>query len=272
MNRVLGRVAAINRYPVKSMQGESLASALLTEHGIVGDRQWALRDLTTGKIISAKVPKLGIPLLTCGAVTQVDGSVSVTVDGLTAPVTQVDAVLTQLLGRDVRMEQLSGADEVYASEWPEIEDTVLSGMELDLSLAKGSYADLSPLHLLTSSSLAHLNTLAEGSNITANRFRPGILIETDPTTEAFVENNWNAIRVSVGSAELLLGAASPRCIMTTLPQPVDGLDRDPAVLQAIAKHNRRDFGGFGNFACLGVYADVARPGSVAVGDELVVLD
>jgi uncharacterized protein len=268
----LGRIAAIHRYPVKSMQGESLAAAMLNEHGIVGDRQWALRDLTTGKIISAKLPRLGIPLLTCTATTS-KSSVSVTGPGFVGPVEGVDSTLSELVGRPVKMERVSGADEVYASKWPVIEDTVLSGMELDLNLAKGSYADLSPLHLLSTSSLAHVSSLANDSVVNIHRFRPGLFIETDPSSEPFVENNWNGLRVAVGDAVIVFGAASPRCMMTTLPQPSpDGeLPRDPGVLQTIAAHNKRDFGGYGNFACLGVYADVQSGGTVQVGDELRVV-
>ena len=41
---VAGRIAAIWRYPVKSMRGEELASCSLGSLGIPGDRAWALRD------------------------------------------------------------------------------------------------------------------------------------------------------------------------------------------------------------------------------------
>ena len=57
--------------------------------------------------------------------------------------------------------------------------------------------------------------------------------------------------------------------MTTLAQP--GLDEDKSVLQAIARHNRRDFAGYGDFACLGGYADVTQLGSVHVGDTIDLL-
>ena len=54
--------------------------------------------------------------------------------------------------------------------------------------------------------------------------------------------------------------------MTTLAQP--GLPQAREVLQALATHNRFAFEGFGNFACLGIYAEVTRPGSIAVGDPV----
>ncbi|MFN2464119.1 MAG: MOSC N-terminal beta barrel domain-containing protein, partial [Candidatus Dormibacteria bacterium] len=40
-SRAVGRVAALWRYPVKSMAGEALAVADVSWHGLAGDRRWA---------------------------------------------------------------------------------------------------------------------------------------------------------------------------------------------------------------------------------------
>jgi uncharacterized protein YcbX len=48
-----GRIAAVHRYPVKSLSGEALAEALLDERGLVGDRLWSVRD-PDGKFGSGK--------------------------------------------------------------------------------------------------------------------------------------------------------------------------------------------------------------------------
>src|SRR5690348_2430458 len=45
MSIEIGHVEAIFRYPVKSMRGESLDSAVLGWHGVEGDRRFALRRL-----------------------------------------------------------------------------------------------------------------------------------------------------------------------------------------------------------------------------------
>jgi MOSC N-terminal beta barrel domain len=43
--RVVGRVAALWRYPVKSMRGEPVPEAAVSWHGLAGDRRWAfVRD------------------------------------------------------------------------------------------------------------------------------------------------------------------------------------------------------------------------------------
>jgi len=41
------------------------------------------------------------------------------------------------------------------------------------------------------------------------------------------------------------------------------------VLQTLARENPVTMEGFGDFACLGLYAEVLEPGPVAVGDALV---
>ena len=50
-------VTGLWRYPVKSMQGEELNAAEVTERGAVGDRAYALVDRETGKVASAKNPR-----------------------------------------------------------------------------------------------------------------------------------------------------------------------------------------------------------------------
>src|SRR5438046_597933 len=52
-----GTVAALWRYPVKSMMGEELNSCDITGRGLLGDRQFAVVDRSTGKIGGAKNPK-----------------------------------------------------------------------------------------------------------------------------------------------------------------------------------------------------------------------
>jgi MOSC domain-containing protein len=51
-----GSVAALWRYPVKSMMGEELNACDVTERGLLGDRQFAVVDRATGKVGGAKNP------------------------------------------------------------------------------------------------------------------------------------------------------------------------------------------------------------------------
>ena len=54
----VGTIRALWRYPVKSMLGEELDAADVSKGGIVGDRAYAVVDRETGKVASAKHPKL----------------------------------------------------------------------------------------------------------------------------------------------------------------------------------------------------------------------
>jgi hypothetical protein len=52
-----GSVVALWRYPVKSMMGEELNAAEVTDRGLVGDRRFAVVDAATGKVAGAKNPR-----------------------------------------------------------------------------------------------------------------------------------------------------------------------------------------------------------------------
>jgi len=48
---------ALWRYPVKAMMGEELNSSEVTDHGLLGDRQFAVVDRATGRVGGAKNPR-----------------------------------------------------------------------------------------------------------------------------------------------------------------------------------------------------------------------
>ena len=52
---IVGTVSELRRYPVKSMLGEALDVAPIQARGVAGDRAYALIDVETGKVVSAKV-------------------------------------------------------------------------------------------------------------------------------------------------------------------------------------------------------------------------
>src|SRR5690606_38604067 len=103
-----------------------------------------------------------------------------------------------------------------------------------------------------------------GANVDVRRFRPSVVIDT-PDLSGFAEDDWTGAALRVGEVELVVGDPTPRCVMTTVAQ--QELRRDPEILRAIARHNRRT-NPLGTFACLGVYATVTTPGTIRVGDEV----
>jgi uncharacterized protein YcbX len=268
---VIGTVASLHRFPVKSMQGESPEAVEIGTDGIAGDRTWALRDAETGKLVSAKRPRLWRAVLDCRA-TGTGDDVEVTLPsgecfGITDPGLVIS--LNALLGRDVRIEESTHSQQgVYESDWPELDGITLAGeyeFPTNLTGEGTSFVDLGILHVLTTSSLSALAAVAPDVTVDVRRFRPSMVLDT-PGEDGFAENDWAGRTLRIGAAEITVGIAAPRCVMTTVAQ--DGLPREPGVLQALAEHNRLS-NELGHFACLGAYANVARPGTVRVGDEVV---
>ena len=276
MSEQIGTVASVHRFPVKSMQGDAPGSVEVDENGIVGDRTWALRDTETGKLVSAKRPRLWRALLDCHA-TGTGDDVVVTLpatsesEGVSYGIRDagLPLALEALLGRSVAIEAASGPMQgTYESDWPEIDGISLAGeLEFPTNLTgEGtSFIDLGILHVLTTSSLASIAATDDELVVDPSRFRPSILLDT-PGLEGFPENEWNGRTLTVGTGDdavsITVGEPAPRCIMTTVAQ--GDLPRQPGVLQAIATENRIS-NDLGTFACLGSYATVAAGGTIAAG-------
>ncbi|MEM8923841.1 MAG: MOSC N-terminal beta barrel domain-containing protein [Actinomycetota bacterium] len=266
-------IREIWRYPVKSMGGESIPAAELSTAGVSGDRQWALRSTDSGKIVSAKRPRPYGALLDWSATLTDDGVVVTGPGGATfeAGAPDLDAAVSSALGEAVSFAPMvEGAEETYDSEWPEIPGTSLSETEAEFPIAmltgKASFVDVSALHLLVADSMAHLGTLLPDVELDVRRFRPSMVLgAVDGGHDGFADLAWTDVSTSIGSVELWIGAPAPRCVMTTLPQ--GGLERANGILKALAAHGKHS-SDFGTFACLGTYAEVTAPGTVAVGDRL----
>jgi uncharacterized protein len=83
----IGAVVSLRRYPVKSMQGEELATAQVRDYGLLGDRVYALLDNSDNKIATAKNPKKWPNLFSWRAsfVTPPDGSGAIPAVRMTLP-------------------------------------------------------------------------------------------------------------------------------------------------------------------------------------------
>ena len=267
------------RYPVKSMGGERVESLELRTSAVVGDRQWAVRNTETGKIASAKRPRPYGQLLSWSARTQADGRlVAVSPDGGEYAVGsgELDAALTEALGEPVQVVEVEeGRDETYGSEWPEIPGTVLSDVEVDLPIAaiteKTSFVDASAVHIIVNQSIKHLASLLDGVKLGVERFRPNIVLNAhdDAGSGEFADLAWKDLDVKIGDAQLRIGDATPRCVMTTLAQP--GYEQAKSVLQVLAATARKEFD-YGAFACFGTNAEITAAGTVSVGDTLTIPD
>jgi uncharacterized protein YcbX len=287
----VGSVRALWRFPVKSMLGEEIEAADLAADGVVGDRVYAVRDKETGKVASAKHPKVWPNMLSCRAsfvepprpgaelppvrIELADGS-SVTSD---AP--DVDAVLSRFFGRDVELahaadngytiDQYHPDEENYDPEGhrDEVVEVALGAAffnerGLPSAVPEGSFFDLFPLSVLTTATLDRLSELEPQSTWDVRRFRMNVIVDT--AADGFVENAWVGQKLTIGDdVTINVALPDPRCCMPSLAQ--EDLPRDPRVLKALAQHNRIDLAG-AMFPCAGVYAVAEGAGTIRKDDAV----
>jgi hypothetical protein len=224
-------VTSLWRHPVKSMGGERVGALDLEGDGVVGDRDWGVRDLGTRAVLTAKGCP---PLLHARASYGDDGTTVVALPdgrGGEAGAPALDAALSDWLGRPVALERSRpGAAVDY--------DAGFTG-------PPGRFVDGWPVHLVTTATLA-------GDD--ERRYRPNVVVAAEG--EPFLEDGWVGAAVAVGEARLDVRKQCSRCVMVTRAQP--GLDEDRSRLRRLGHRDLR----------LGVYLRVAAPGVIREGDEV----
>ncbi len=230
--REVGRVAALWRYPVKSMSAERLEAVEVSWHGLAGDRRWAfVRD---------GLPRSGFPWLTIRERPDM-GHYRPSFAEPGRP----DASRT--LVRTPAGDELDVVDPALAAE-------LGAGVRV-IKQDRGVF-DTMPLSLITTQTVARLGALA-GAELDPQRFRPNLLVEA-AGGGAFAEDGWVGAVLRIGGALMRVDQRDERCVVVNV-DPVT-TERDPAVLRAIARERQ---------ACAGVYGSTVRPGRVAVGDAVV---
>lgn len=292
MSNSVGSVASLWRFPVKSMKGETLEQAELTEYGLVGDRAYALIDVETGKVVSAKSVRLFPDLLDCSA-TFVEPPQSgrepppvriVLPNGkeIISDSSEVDHGLSEYFRREVTLARTAPDDFTIDQYHPDIEDLDPEGHRdtfieqklgsalfavagLDSPVPVGSFFDLFPVSVLTTSTLKQLGLASPQSRFDESRFRMNVIVET--LEAGFVENDWIGQDLAIGGGvRLKVALPDPRCVMTTLAH--DDLPYDNNILRTLVQHNRIQVGGLGQFPCAGVYAVATASGSMRTGDSI----
>ena len=234
----IGAVAALWRYPVKSMLGEELEEAVVTQRGFAGDRAYAVVDAESGEIRNAK--RAGWEGLfgfhaALEAVPGGEGSrLRVTLpdgEGVVGEAESRDEKLSRAFGKEVRL---------------------VSG---------GSFFDLGAIHLLTTASLERLGELNPGGRFDPRRFRPNVVLDLDSREAGFVEDGWLGKTLRIGDEVCLrVTDTVARCVMTTLAQ--EDLPKDPVIMATTYRHNENN---------VGVYARVSRGGRIRRGDRFALV-
>ena len=284
-------VAQLWRFPVKSMGGTPVDDLRIDRRGVHADRLWAVRDLDRSITASArKMPALlgcsaryaTDPGPDAGPgnapeviVTLPDGAEISSADP------GVHGALSAVAGREVRLTSLPAADDVSLhrlsvrqtragfapsevrrdfglAEHESLPDNSVFSTRQMLTLARyatppGTFVDLSPVHVLSTTSLASL--AGDGLPYDVRRFRPNVLVEFGEPDGQYPESGWVGGEVTLGAVTLRITNPTIRCVVPTRAQP--GLDPDRALTRRMAEATDR---------FLGVYADVTGPGVVSVGD------
>jgi uncharacterized protein YcbX len=231
---VVGRVAGLWRYPVKSMGAEPLLEVDVSWHGLVGDRRWAF--------IRNDVPRSGFPWFTLRE--------------------RIDMSRYQpAFAEPRRPDQSATLVTTPSGAVMDVSDPAL-GVELiaeGLRVVKNDRGvfDTFPLSLVTTQTIARLGEMV-GAPLSVQRFRPNILVEAADDAP-FLEDAWVGHTLRIGALRMRVDKRDGRCVVITI-DPVTGV-RNPEVLRSVAQNR----GGQ-----LGVYGTTVAPGRVAVDDQVSV--
>jgi len=264
----LGSVVALWRYPVKSMMGEELNAAEVTERGLLGDRAYALVDPSNGKVASAKNPRKWAKLFDFRAalaepprvgekipparITLPDGTIVTSERG------DLNQILSNVLGREVTLATAAPKTPSLEEYWPDMDGLAHRETITDEAMPAGTFFDLAVIHVLTTATIDRLRELYPQGRFEVRRFRPNIVVEPTSGEKNFIENAWIGRTLAIGDeVRLRITGPCPRCVMTTLPQ--GDLPRDPGILRTAAQHNQVN---------VGVYAAMVRGGTIRRADPV----
>ncbi|MEO7235556.1 MAG: MOSC N-terminal beta barrel domain-containing protein [Lapillicoccus sp.] len=260
-------VTGLHLYPVKSLGGAAVESAVVEPWGLAGDRRWALVD-GAGEPVTARECHALLRLTatvvdddTIRLLDRADGE-SILVDtplGL-GPVPVAFSRLGFAAPADADVSEWVSARVARTVRLVWLEDPTsrpISGARGGLPGESLSLADAGPLLLTSEASLAQLDAwmateadepdapdldpadLSDASvveppkGLDMRRFRPNLVIDGD---EPFAEDAWPGVRV--GDVHFRTTMVCDRCVMTTLDPDTLGGGKEP--IRTLARHRRWD--------------------------------
>ena len=275
----IGTIQSIWRYPVKGMAGESVQHCALDHLGLAGDRTWAVQDIKRQEIQSCKFRP---QLLQCSAQTLDNGRVTITFpDGEVLPVNhpEVSQRVSDLVGHHSQLQAQRPAEDLdfyrrFKKDnhtWlTELKDTFarepgeplpdLNNLPPDMQefvSVLGTFFLVSPFHILTTASLQHMQSLNPDADWHPARFRPNIVIATEPGVTGLAEQDWIDKKIKIGQNIIDCHSPAPRCGAVMRQQ--NGLPEDKTILRSIVREAEQN---------LGIYGDVLNAGEIGVGDEV----
>ena len=254
------QVTRLSVTPVKGLALHHPALIEVTERGAVGDRDFYLVD-DDDRLVS--VAKTG-SLFTLSA-EYADDILTISEAGVVlaqSPVHPGDRLSADFFG----FRQVAG--HLAEGPWDEV-FTARAGRRLRLVKAAEECGgvDVEPLTILGDASTRQLAHTAGLTVVDARRFR--MLIEFDGAAP-HEEDSWHGRRVSVGEVLIEVGGPVQRCAGTTRNPSSGAIDLKTLAL--IGDYRGRQDSVFGLGFNFGMYARTVRTGSIAVGDQVSLVD
>jgi uncharacterized protein YcbX len=237
----LGRISALFRYPVKSMAGTAVDSAMLGWHGLEGDRRFAFRRLAdTGGFPWLSASKLPALLLyePFGRDTSIE-------EPLPTHVRTPEGISLELRGDELR----SDVSRRF-------------GSDVELMRLNHGIFDEGDVSIITDETIRGIEHHSE-RKLDNRRFRPNIILET-AGIQPFGEDGWVGGTLVFGDpdsgAAVTITMPDLRCMMINLDP--DTAIQDPAVMKTVVRMNNNN---------AGVYGSVARTGAISVGQKVILI-
>ena len=251
-------VSRLSITPVRSLALQHPDSIELGPNGVADDRRYSLHT-EDGRIFDAT--KYG-PLVQIRASLQTaNGSERLVLVMPTGEVIEGDVELGAPVTLDI-YDRLFAARPVIGP-WADAIST-FAGRRLQLfrSERRPDEQDRFPVSIVSQASAEELARQGnEGRPVDIRRFR--MLIEIAGAEAPHEEDTWLGREVAIGQSLVRVTRPDARCVITT--QDPDTGERDFPTLHVIRQYRGlRD----GRKLDFGVYADVVRPGRVAVGDAV----
>jgi uncharacterized protein YcbX len=257
--RQIGTVAALWRYPVKSLRGEPLGEAWMTERGLAGDRIWAVRELDRGGIMSARTFPTMLQLSArYEGEPAIDAAARISIElpngGTVHPDDpETPDILSALLRRRVALERVR-----RERLTPEQLEMIMRGQAYP---PHRDFFDEDVLHVVATGTLQYMRTLRPEADFDPRRFRANIYIDTGEEADGFVEDRWLEGVLVVGEQVRIAGMRPAiRCAMTTHPQ--SELPHDVGILRTAWQYHQ---------AYVGVFAAVGAPGRIRLNDPVMLV-
>lgn len=263
-------ISEINIFPIKSLGGISVESAVVEDRGLQFDRRWMLIDDKRQFLTQRECSRMALLQLSVNGeqltVTNDGRELAIPIEPATGEMAsvkvwsssvkaevypdEINSWFSNVLGLPCRLVRMPEASKRKVNPFYAVrkfQDTV-------------SFADAYPFMLIGEASLADLNSKLT-QPLKMNRFRPNFVVEG---SEPFAEDTWKKIRI--GDAVFHVVKPCDRCVVTTVDQESGEKGKEPlATLSTYRKKNGKVL--FGQ----NLIADKAG-GTVKVGDQVEIIE